>query len=246
MGNDFNKGLKYLEYYYNRNNNIKLILIALCILYIISPFDFIPEIFPMGRIDDVVVLLLGLFVASQLKFKSYIKGTKENLILTFKKDFPDIQDKYNDLLKSIGNDEKYDIYKSEAAKVYEQLLKVHSNIIESNQRIENFKKLKDNLVATLNTNDDSPRVKEGIERSKELISRIEKEDKLLREYISEANEEIKATRLDFIHVTTEIELAKSSGQLIDLVKLSSRSKSLSYLASNLPTAIEFQGNSEEE
>ena len=224
-----------LYFYYKNSNTIKIIIILFCLIYILSPFDIVHDFIPfVGRLDDLFMLLLGGYTAYQLK-KSSNSSSKEYLLIYFRKDYPDFYERYNDLLNSLGNDNKYEFYKQEAAKVFDQLLTVYFNIIESKKRIENFKKLRKNLFSTLDNANDNPRAIEGVEKSKQLIVRIDTESELLNKYITEANDEIMATRLDFIHVTTEIELAKSSGQLVDLVKLASRSKSLSYIASNLPT-----------
>ena len=217
-----------------KNNSIKIIFIFICLLYIISPYDILPDLIPIGRFDDLSVFILGFYVASTIKFKKGIVYD-EKVYLSFKKAYPDIEDKYKELINSIGDDSKYKFYREEASKVLNELLRVYLNIIESNKRLENFARLKENLLPTINNTDDSPRAKEGAEKSKQLINRIDKESDLLKKYIQDSVEEIKATKLDFIHVTTEIELAKASGQIVDLAKLSSRSQSLSYIASNLPT-----------
>ena len=224
-----------LYFYIKNSNTAKYIIILICLVYILSPFDVVHDFIPVvGRLDDLFMLLLGIYTAYQFK-KKPDSSSKEYLLMYFRKDYPDIYEKYNDLLISFGNDSKYEFYKQEASKVFDQLLTVYFNIIESKKRIENFKKLRINLLSTLDSANNNPRALEGVEKSKQLIVRIDTESELLNKYIIEANEEIMATRLDFIHVTTEIELAKSSGQLVDLVKLASRSKSLSYIASNLPT-----------
>ncbi len=224
-----------LYFYIKNSNTAKYIIILICLIYILSPFDVVHDFIPfVGRLDDLLMLLLAGYTAFQIK-KNSNSFSKEYLLMYFRKDYPDIYERYNDLLISFGNDSKYEFYKKEASKVFDQLLNVYFNIIESKKRIENFKKLRKNLFATLDNTNDNPRALEGAEKSKQLIVRIDTESDLLNNYITEANEEIMATRLDFIHVTAEIELAKSSGQLVDLVKLASRSKSLSYIASNLPT-----------
>ena len=217
-----------------KKNSVKIIFVILCLLYIISPYDILPDLIPIGRFDDLIILIIGFYVASTIKLKGTIEFDKK-LYMGFKKSYPDIEDKYKELMNSLGDDSKYNFYREEAAKVFNELLRVYSNILESNKRLENFAKLKENLLPTLKNTDESQRAKEGVEKSKQLIKRIDEETVLLNKYINDSVEEIKATELDFIHVTTEIELAKASGQIVDLAKLSSRSQSLSYIASNLPT-----------
>ena len=217
-----------------KKNSVKIIFVILCLLYIISPYDILPDLIPIGRFDDLIILIIGFYVAFTIKLKGTIEFDKK-LYIGFKKAYPDIEDKYKELMNSLGDDSKYNFYREEAAKVFNELLRVYSNILESNKRLENFAKLKENLLPTLKNTDESQRAKEGVEKSKQLIKRIDEETVLLNKYINDSVEEIKATKLDFIHVTTEIELAKASGQIVDLAKLSSRSQSLSYIASNLPT-----------
>ena len=213
--------------------NIKIIIFLACIIYIISPYDVIYDYIPIGRIDDIFALIVAFFVGKSLFFPSQSE-LHAKYIPYFKKEYPEVFSNYNTLMNSLGNDEKYSFYKEEAGKVFDELMKVYINTVESDKRIEKFDELRDKLRDTLYTSDKSTRAQEGAEKSKQLIERLDKEEKELRNYIEKAQEEINATALDFIHVTTEIELSKASGELAEPSKLSSRSKSLSYIASNLP------------
>lgn len=215
------------------NKKIKLFIVIACIIYVLSPYDVVPDFIPIGRFDD----LIAMFICSLFCYSLYSQINNEKndkLRFYFSKEYPEVDSKFTDLLDTIGEDEKYKFYKKEALNVFGELLKVFSNILEANSRIIKLGELNDKLSETLNNKDESDRAKEGIAKSKELITRIGKEIKELESYVTNAKEEIKATGLDFIHVCAEIELSKGSGQLFEPVKLASRSKSLSYIASNLP------------
>ena len=222
--------------------NIKILLFIICIIYIISPYDFIYDFIPIGRIDDIFALFVAFFLGKSIFFPSQSE-LHAKYIPYFQKEYPEVFSNYNSLLKSLGNDEKFSFYKEEAGKVFDELMKVYVNTVESDKRIEKFDELRDKLRDTLYTSDKSTRAIEGVEKSKQLIERLDKEEKELRNYIEKAQEEIKATALDFIHVTAEIELSKASGELAEPSKLSSRSKSLSYIASNLPVTTGLTENS---
>ena len=219
-----------------KSKYVKIILLIICILYVVSPFDLINDFFPIGRLDDIIVFVIGGFLAYFLK-KQIDNEPFEKLRNAFKNDYPEIDNKYSELQNSIGYDNNYKLYRDEAANVFKEILKVYYNTIKADKRIDNFAKLRKNLLQTIEKNDGSERAKEGAERSKQLITRIDNESELLAKYIVNAQNEIKATELDFIHTTTEIELAKASGQTIDLAKLSSRIKSLRFIASNLPSTV---------
>ncbi len=221
--------------------NIKILLFIICIIYILSPYDFIYDFIPIGRIDDIIALFVAFFLGKSIFFPSQSE-LHAKYIPYFQKEYPEVFSNYNSLLKSLGNDEKFSFYKEEAGKVFDELMKVYVNTVESDKRIEKFDELRDKLRDTLYTSDKSTRAIEGVEKSKQLIERLDKEEKELRNYIEKAQEEIKATALDFIHVTAEIELSKASGELAEPSKLSSRSKSLSYIASNLPVTTGLTEN----
>ena len=221
--------------------NIKILLFIICIIYVLSPYDVIYDFIPIGRIDDIIALIVAFFVGKSIFFPSQSEMYAK-YIPYFKKEYPEVFSNYNSLLKSLGNDEKYSFYREEAGKVFDELMKVYINTVESDKRIEKFDELRDKLRDTLYTSDKSTRAQEGVEKSKQLIERLDKEEKELRNYIEKAQEEINATALDFIHVTTEIELSKASGELAEPSKLSSRSKSLSYIASNLPVTTGLTEN----
>ena len=86
-----------------------------------------------------------------------------------------------------------------------------------------------------NTNDKI--TKESIEKSKILVERINKESNELKKYIANAKDEIKATGLDFVKAAAEIELAKASGQSVELSKLRERSKNLEFITTHLPISL---------
>lgn len=191
----------------------------------------------IGSIVLIVIVAIVYLYKRKNKQLSEIKKQKlEALRINFRKVFPETDDKFSNLLNSIGKDDKYAIYRKESSKVFNDVLKVFVNIVEADKRLDNLDKLRKNLLQTLNNQDNNTRIKEGVEKSKELINRINQNSNELKKYIANAKKEIKATGIDFVHVATEIELAKASGQLIDLAKLSSRSQSLSYIASNMPIA----------
>ena len=224
-----------------KNKYVKIFLLIICIIYVISPIDLIFDHIPIGRIDDIVVFVIGCFLAYFLK-KQIDNEPYEKLRNAFKEEYPEIDNKYSELQKSIGFDNNYKLYRDEASNVFREILNVYYNTIEADKRIDHFSKLRKNLLQTLEKNDGSERAKEGAERSRQLIKRIDEESEVLAKYIVKAQDEIKATELDFIHTTTEIELAKASGQTIDLAKLSSRSKSLRVIASNLPSKVTLLEN----
>ena len=221
--------------------NIKILLFIISVIYIISPYDFIYDFIPIGRIDDIFALFVAFFLGKSIFFPSQSE-LHAKYIPYFQKEYPEVFSNYNSLLKSLGNDEKFSFYKEEAGKVFDELMKVYVNTVESDKRIEKFDELRDKLRDTLYTSDKSTRAIEGVEKSKQLIERLDKEEKELRNYIEKAQEEITATALDFILVTAEIELSKASGELAEPSKLSSRSKSLSYIASNLPVTTGLTEN----
>ena len=184
----------------------------------------------------IIGLVLVAVLTIYIKKRNYLenKRKKQELLRNnFHKLFPEVDDKFSNLLNTIGKEESLQFYRKEASKVFNELLRVFVNIIEANKRLDNMDKLRKNLLPTLN-NATTNRAKEGVEKSKELINRINIESNELKKYIDNAKEEIKATGLDFVHVATEIELSKASGQLANLAKLSTRSQSLSYIASNMP------------
>lgn len=222
--------------------NIKILLFIICIIYVLSPYDFIYDFIPIGRIDDIIALFVAFFLGKSIFFPSQ-SDLHAKYIPYFQKEYPEVFNNYKTLKNSLGYDEKYSFYMEEAGKVFDELMKVYINTIESAKRIEKFDELRDKLRDTLYTNDKSNRAQEGVEKSKQLIERLDKEEKELRNYIDKAREEINATALDFIHVTAEIELSKASGELAEPSKLSSRSKSLSYIASNLPVTTGLTENS---
>ncbi len=224
--------------------NIKIIIFIACIIYILSPYDVIYDFIPIGRIDDIFALIIAFFVGKSIFFPSQSE-LHAKYIPYFQKDYPEVFSNYNSLLNSLGNDEKFSFYREEAAKVFDELMKVYINTVESDRRIEKFEELKNKLLKTLDNSENNERAKEGDEKSKKLIGRLEKESQELKNYINNAQEEIKATALDFIHVTTEIELSKASGELAEPSKLSSRSKSLSYIASNLPVTTGLAENTKD-
>ena len=223
---------------------IKIFLFIACIIYIVSPYDLIYDFIPIGRIDDIIAIILAFFLGKSIFFPSQ-SDLQAKYIPYFQKEYPEVFSNYKNLLNSLGHDEKYSFYREEAGKVFEELMKVYINTVESDKRIEKFDELRDKLRDTLYTNDKSSRAQEGVEKSKLLIERLDKEEKELRNYIEKAQEEINATALDFIHVTTEIELSKASGELAEPSKLSSRSKSLSYIASNLPVTTGLTENAKD-
>ncbi len=224
-----------------KHKYVKIFLLIICLIYVISPIDLIHDYFPVGRIDDIIVLTIGAFLAYTLK-KQLDNEPYEKLRNAFKEEYPEIDNKYTELQNSIGLDHNYKLYRDEASNVFKEILNVYYNTIEADKRIDHFSKLRKNLLQTLEKNDGSERAKEGAERSRQLIKRIDEESEVLAKYIVKAQDEIKATELDFIHTTTEIELAKASGQTIDLAKLSSRSKSLRVIASDLPSKITLLEN----
>ena len=221
--------------------NIKIIIFIACIIYILSPYDVIYDFIPIGRIDDIFALIIAFFLGKSIFFPSQSE-LHAKYIPYFQKDYPEVFSNYNSLMNSLGNDEKFSFYREEAAKVFDELMKVYINTVESDRRIEKFEELKNKLLKTLDNSENNERAREGDEKSKKLIGRLEKESQELKNYINNAQEEIKATALDFIHVTTEIELSKASGELAEPSKLSSRSKSLSYIASNLPVTTGLTEN----
>ena len=166
------------------------------------------------------------------------KRKKQEIVReNFKKIFPEVDDKFSNLLNTIGKDEKMSIYRTEASKTFNELLRVFLNFIEADKRLDNLDRLRKNLLPSINdTKESNDRTKESIEKSKELIERINKESNELKKYMENAKEEIKATGLDFINTATEIELAKSSGKLIELSKLKARSKNLEYLTTHIPAS----------
>ena len=224
--------------------NIKIIIFIACIIYILLPYDVIYDFIPIGRIDDIFALIIAFFVGKSIFLPSQSE-LHAKYIPYFQKDYPEVFSNYNSLLNSLGNDEKFSFYREEAAKVFDELMKVYINTVESDRRIEKFEELKNKLLKTLDNSENNERAKEGDEKSKKLIGRLEKESQELKNYINNAQEEIKATALDFIHVTTEIELSKASGELAEPSKLSSRSKSLSYIASNLPVTTGLAENTKD-
>ena len=237
---DLNLETKEIESIINAKK-IKILLFVVCVLYIISPYDFIYDFIPIGRIDDLIALSFAVLLGKSV-FSPSNSNFQEKYIPFFQKEYPEVFSNYNSLLQTLGNEEKFSFYRNETGKVFEELMKVYVNTVESDKRIKKLEELKDKLLETLNSSDASMRAIEGAEKSKGLIKRIEKEEKDLKEYISNAQEEIKATALDFIHVTTEIELSRASGELLEPSKLSSRSKSLSYIASNLPVSTGLTEN----
>ena len=185
----------------------------------------------------ILSIIAAILIFYKIKKEIALKNKKQKQELlrsSFHKVFPEVDDKFSDLLNVIGKDEKLSFYRKESSKLFNELLKVFINIVDADKRLDNMDKLRNNLLSTLNNNDNSSRVKEAVEKSKQLINRINKESNELKKYIANAKEEIKATGLDFVHIATEIELSKASGELVDLTKLSTRSQNLSYIASNMP------------
>lgn len=164
------------------------------------------------------------------------KRKKQELIRSnFKKVFPEVDEKFSNLLKIIGKDEKMSFYRTEASKTFNELLRVFLNIVESDKRLDNLDKLRKGLLPSIkDTNTNDKITDESIEKSKILIERINKESNELKKYIANAKDEIKATGLDFIKAAAEIELAKASGQSVVLSKLKERSKNLEYITTQLP------------
>lgn len=169
------------------------------------------------------------------------KRQKQEIIRNnFKKVFPDVEEKFSNLLSTIGKDEKMSIYRTEVSKTFNELLRVFLNIIEADKRLDNLDKLRKNLLTTLETtNNEGKRMQEGIEKSKELIAKINTESNELKKYIANAKDEIAATGLDFVHTATEIELAKSSGNLVELSRLKTKSQNLSYITEHFPVFSDY-------
>ena len=195
----------------------------------------------MTVIVCIFVIILVYVYLKKKKEKNILADKKQKLELlreAFHKGYPEIDDNFTNLLNSLGNDDKYNFYRKESSRVFNELLKVFLNIVEADKRLDNMDNLRKKLLTTLEQEGTNSRTKDSIEKSKQLIIRINNESNDLKKYIAKAKEEIKATGIDFVHVTTEIELAKTSGELLDISKLSSRSQTLSYIASNLPVTTE--------
>ena len=167
------------------------------------------------------------------------KRKKQELIrINFRKVFPEVDEKFSNLLRIIGKDEKMSFYRTEASKAFNELLRVFLNIVESDKRLDNLDKLRRGLLPSIkDTNNNDKISKESIEKSKILVERINKESNELKKYIANAKDEIKATGLDFVKAAAEIELAKASGQSVELSKLRERSKNLEFITTHLPISI---------
>ncbi|MBP5467812.1 MAG: DUF1232 domain-containing protein, partial [Candidatus Riflebacteria bacterium] len=60
-----------------KKNSVKIIFVILCLLYIISPYDILPDLIPIGRFDDLIILIIGFYVASTIKLKGTIEFDKK-------------------------------------------------------------------------------------------------------------------------------------------------------------------------
>ena len=202
----------------------------------------------VGIVISVLVLVLVGVIYYKTKQKQIAakkqkeleeKRKKQELIrINFRKVFPEVDEKFSNLLRIIGQDEKMSFYRTEASKAFNELLRVFLNIVESDKRLDNLDKLRRGLLPSINdTNTNDKITKESIEKSKILVERINKESNELKKYIANAKDEIKATGLDFVKAAAEIELAKASGQSVELSKLRERSKNLEFITTHLPISL---------
>ncbi len=169
------------------------------------------------------------------------KKQKQEIVRdNFKKIFPEVDEKFSYLMNTVGKDENMSLYRTEASKIFNEILKLFLTIIEADKRLDSLNNLRKNLLNSIDNNNINKRVLEGNEKSKELIVQINKESNDLKKYIANAKEEIKASSIDFMNTAAEIELSKSSGKLIELSKLQTRCKNLSYLTEHMPLSSDLQ------
>ena len=237
----------------NKNFNLGCLIAAIvyilyCIFYWASVYE--------GRIKDyenwiknnevtvVVILLFTFGIIILIGLYSDKKSQKQKITQDrnkeFKKEFPDVAERYYNAIEKLNNIGKNEEdYRKYIENIYANNLSLFFKVKEVKEKINQYIELKTTLEKTISTSGNKEKNTISIDQLNKVNIKIEKSNN----YIQEAREAISSTAQDFLNVQSEIMLKDSTNDIKTMNELLSaletKSKTLAYIQSNMPDFDSF-------